>query len=236
MAEAARLDPMIRFQALAKSFGKQAVLKDISCEVAAGEGLAVMGRSGWGKSTLLRVLALLERPDRGDAWLRGRQYLEQGNAVIDPVQIRRRISIVFQQFNLFPNLSVLENCTLGPIRALHLKRLDAEHSAQKLLSEFGLTPLIDRYPETLSGGEAQRVALARALLMRPDVLLLDEITSSLDPESILTVLETIRTIRIVEGGAGAAIILVTHLLPFAESYATKIAYLHDGAFVDILPA
>lgn len=236
MAETPRLAPVIRCQSLAKSFGGLPVLKDIGCEVAPGEVLAVMGRSGSGKSTLLRLLALLERPDAGNVWLRGEQYLRHGEPLVDPVRIRRRISIVFQQFNLFPNLSVLGNCTLGPIRALQHSRADANRAARELLTSFGLASLIDRYPETLSGGEAQRVAVARALLMRPEVLLLDEVTSSLDPESIFKVLDMIRAIRSVEGSRGAAIILVTHLLAFAESFATNIAYLHGGVFVDVLPA
>jgi ABC-type polar amino acid transport system ATPase subunit len=236
MVETPRLDPTIRCKGLAKSFGGRTVLKNVSCDLMPGEVLAIMGLSGSGKSTFLRLLALLERSDAGEAWLGGQQYLAGGVPVANPVQVRRRVSMVFQQFNLFPNLTILDNCTLGPIRSLHVLRRDAERSATELLETFGLAALIHRFPETLSGGEAQRIAVARALLMRPQVLLLDEITSSLDPENILKVLNTLRAIRSLPGGGGTAIILVTHLLPFAQSFATRIAYLDNGALVDMLPA
>jgi polar amino acid transport system ATP-binding protein len=144
--------------------------------------------------------------------------------------------MVFQQFNLFPNLTVLENCTLGPMRSLGRNRRDVEHEARELLQTLELEAVVPRFPETLSGGEAQRVALARALLMRPEVLLLDEVTSSLDPESIVTLIKTIRAIHTLDQGRGLTIVLVTHLIAFAQSFATTIAYLHEGRFVDVLPA
>lgn len=236
MVEKARLTTAIACKDISKAFGAKAVLKGVSCSVAHGEVLAVMGRSGSGKSTFLRMLALLEQADNGDAWVMGAQYIRHGDPVIRPVDIRRRIALVFQQFNLFPNLTVLENCTLGPIRALKKDVSYVNREAIELLGTLGLEAAIFRYPETLSGGEAQRVALARALLMRPEVLLLDEVTSSLDPESIFTVLKTIRSIRSTDQGKGLTIILITHLLRFAQTFATTIAYLHDGQFVDILPA
>ncbi len=237
MAETSRLDqPAIRFGSLAKSFNGRLVLKNVTGAVAPGKALAIMGRSGSGKSTLLRMLSLLEPSDSGDAWLHDELYLQGGLAIVEPIRIRRKIAMVFQQFNLFPNLSVIRNCTLGPIRALRVPRSIAELAAEDILTSLELGKLKDRYPETLSGGEAQRVALARALLMKPDVLLLDEITSALDPENIHAVLTAIRKIRTVEVGTGLAIILVTHLFPFAQSFADTIAFLHEGEFVDVWSA
>jgi len=231
-----RLAPAIACRELSKSFGTNPVLRGISCEIDQGDVLAVIGRSGSGKSTFLRLLSLLERADGGDAWLQGQKYIRNGEALVAPESVRRRVAMVFQQFNLFPNLTVLQNCTLGPVRALHRDRAAARREALELLVALQLDDMAHRYPETLSGGESQRVALARALLMHPDVLLLDEVTSSLDPESIVTVLRAIRAIRSVQQGSGVTIVLVTHMLAFARSFATTIAFLDEGRFVDALPA
>jgi polar amino acid transport system ATP-binding protein len=239
MAKEARLTlaiSAIAFDGLAKSFEDKTVLSDVSCSVAAGEVLAIMGRSGSGKSTLLRMLALLEPADDGNAWLGDLQYLQRGAPTVSPVAIRRRVALVFQNFNLFPSLTTLENCTLGPIRALGRESKTVQREAEELLVTLGLASAIGSYPETLSGGESQRVALARALLMHPQILLLDEVTSSLDPESIFAVLNTIRSIKATEQGQGLTVVLVTHHLNFAQSFATNIAYLSDGKFVETLPA
>lgn len=225
----------ITCEGLAKSFGGHAVLTDVGCSVEHGEVMAVMGLSGSGKSTFLRTLALLERADAGSAWLAGTQYLKDGRAIVDPPAIRQRISMVFQQFNLFPNLTVIENCTLGPTRSLNKSAAAAERDARTLLGELRLDALAERFPGTLSGGEAQRVALARALLMNPSVLLLDEVTAALDPESVYAVLSTIKAAKDVAENR-LAIILVTHLLGFAEGFATNIGFLHQGIIVDRLPA
>jgi ABC-type polar amino acid transport system ATPase subunit len=236
MVETTRLEPVIRCDSLAKSFNGLPVLQSISCAVGTGEVLAVMGRSGSGKSTFLRLLALLENPDRGNAWLNGQQYLREGTVIVEPVAIRRRVAMVFQHFNLFPNLSVVENCTLGPVRTQLENKETAKRSTSEMLDSLGLLQLANRYPETLSGGEAQRVALARALLMKPEVLLLDEVTSSLDPESIGAVLDAICKIRFSNIAEGIAIILVTHHLAFARSFAQRIAFIEGGTFVDVWPA
>jgi ABC-type polar amino acid transport system ATPase subunit len=236
MAEEARLTPAIACDGLSKAFGANLILRSVSCAVPSGSTLAVLGRSGSGKSTFLRLLALLEAPDAGDAWLRGQQYIRRGIPLLRPERVRRRVAMVFQLFNLFPNLTVLENCTLGPVRSLGMERRNAAREARELLEALQLQTLAARFPETLSGGEAQRVALARALLMHPEVLLLDEVTSSLDPESIIAVLRTIRTIRSLDQGRELTIVLVTHLLAFAQSFATTIAYLHGGELIDVLPA
>ncbi|MQP68540.1 ATP-binding cassette domain-containing protein [Niveispirillum sp. SYP-B3756] len=220
---------------LAKCFDGTDVLRGVSGSVKPGETLALMGRSGSGKSTLLRCLALLEPTSGGSAWLDGEQYLDDGEVIVDPVTIRRRISLVFQHLNLFPTMSVLQNCILGPVRALGIEKSKARAQAGDMLEALSLAPLMDRYPATLSGGEAQRVAIARALLMRPAVLLLDEVTSALDPESVYSVLETIQSAREIAGNR-LSIILVTHLLRFAESFATHIGFLDQGVIVDLLPA
>ena len=227
--------PAIACAGVSKSFGDRTVLRDVRCSVGEGETLALMGRSGSGKSTFLRCLALLERVDRGSAWLGVEQYVREGEVIVEPDGVRRRVAIVFQQYNLFPNLTVLQNCVLGPVRARGKSRAMARQSAQAMLSALGLGDLTERLPQSLSGGEAQRVAVARALLMEPDVLLLDEVTSALDPESIYAVLSTIKTARAMAGNR-LAIILVTHLLRFAERFATNIGFLHDGAIIDLLPA
>jgi ABC-type polar amino acid transport system ATPase subunit len=228
--------PALRLTALRKSYGSRAILNGLSLDVAKGEIIAVMGKSGSGKSTLLRALCLLEKCDAGDAYLNGVHYIDNGNAAIEPMSLRRDVAMVFQHFNLFPNLTVLENCTLGPVRARGFQPALVVSEAMELLERFGLAWSASRYPETLSGGESQRVALARALLMHPEVLLLDEVTSALDPESAFAVLSAVRSLRNVEQGKRVTVLMVTHLLPFAESFASRIAFLHEGQFREVLPA
>jgi polar amino acid transport system ATP-binding protein len=221
---------------LRKAFSDTQVIKDLALELQSGEVLALIGRSGSGKSTLLRLLALLERADGGDAWLGQEQYLSEGIPTSAPFRFRRRIGFVFQDHNLLPNFTVLENCTLGPIRSNHIEKREAEGDAETILKALGVADKLRDYPSSLSGGEAQRVAIARALLMRPQVLLLDEVTSALDPESIEAVIASILKIKSLSKTDNLSILVVTHILRFAESFATRIAVLDDGRIIESLPA
>jgi ABC-type polar amino acid transport system ATPase subunit len=226
----------LRASDLQKAFDKNIVIRGLNLEVQAGEVLAILGRSGSGKSTLLRMLSLLETPDSGDAWIGDTQYLSEGFATAEPVVFRRRITLVFQDHNLLPNFTVLDNCTLSLRRNKHVGRRRAELVARETLDELGVGGLETRYPESLSGGQAQRVAIARALLMKPDVLLLDEVTSALDPESAHAVLQTLERARGLKSAQEVAMVLVTHHLRFASKFATRLSVLEDGQLVESYPA
>ena len=181
--------PALQVQDLHKSFDSLEVLRGIDMAVAEHEVVCLIGASGSGKSTLLRCINLLEPIDAGRIWIAGTEVTAD-NVRVD--RVRRRVGIVFQAFNLFPHISVIGNITLAPRKVLHLSRADAEKSAMELLERFGLADKRDEYPDRLSGGQQQRAAIVRALAMKPDVLLLDEITSALDPELVAEVLDVIR--------------------------------------------
>ncbi len=212
---------MLRAEAVRKSFGDHEVLKGIDLTVAEGEVVCLIGASGSGKSTLLRCLNLLEQVDDGDIWLGEREITDPR---IDVDDVRRSIGIVFQAYNLFPHLSVLRNITLGPTRVRGVSTSEARSTAHALLERVGMSEKADAYPDALSGGQQQRVALARAIAMEPRLLLLDEITSALDPMLVGEVLDVIRGLR----ADGMTIVMATHEMSFAREVADRIVFMADG--------
>jgi polar amino acid transport system ATP-binding protein len=208
-----------------KSFGKLEVLRGIDLALADHEVVCLIGASGSGKSTLLRCVNLLEPIDAGRIVVRGAEITARG---VDVNEVRRGIGIVFQAFNLFPHMSVLENITLAPRKARGLSRLDAERHADELLARFGLADKREEYPDRLSGGQQQRVAIVRALAMQPSLMLLDEVTSALDPELVAEVLAVIRELAL----EGMTMLIATHEMAFARDVADEVCFLHDGAIVE----
>jgi len=212
---------MLRADAVRKSFGTNEVLKGISLEVAEGEVVCLIGASGSGKSTFLRCLNLLEQVDDGDIWLDDREITDPR---IDADAVRREIGIVFQAYNLFPHLSVEQNIVLGPVRSRGESKDVARSRAHTLLERVGLGDRAGAYPDALSGGQQQRVALVRAIAMQPRLLLLDEITSALDPMLVGEVLDVIRDLR----RDGMTIVMATHEMSFAREVADRIVFMADG--------
>ncbi|MCE5974966.1 amino acid ABC transporter ATP-binding protein [Sinirhodobacter sp. WL0062] len=227
----ATTDPVIRLEGLRKSFGSLEVLKGIDLELHRGEVLSVIGPSGSGKSTLIRCLNLMEEPTAGTFAFQGRPVSLKFRAkapAIGAGELRRRVGMVFQHFNLFPHLSVLENITKGPRIVLGESREDAEAHAMQLLSEVGLADKAAAYPAHLSGGQKQRVAIARALALRPEVMLFDEPTSALDPELVGEVLAVVR--RLAQDGM--TMVLVTHEMGFAADVASRVIFMENGAIAE----
>jgi polar amino acid transport system ATP-binding protein len=220
--------PALRIEGLRKSFGMLEVLKGIDLEVAEHEVVCLIGSSGSGKSTLLRCINLLEPIDAGRIVVEGDEITAHG---VDVNRIRRRIGIVFQAFNLFPHMSVLANVTLGPRKVLRLDRAAADARATELLDRFGLADKRLDYPDRLSGGQQQRVAIVRALAMQPDLLLLDEVTSALDPELVAEVLNVIRELAT----GGMTMIIATHEMGFARDIANRVCFLDAGRILEVGP-
>jgi polar amino acid transport system ATP-binding protein len=212
-------------EGLSKSFGELQVLKGIDLEVAEHEVVCLIGASGSGKSTLLRCINLIEPIDTGRIVVEGEEITAEG---VDVDRIRRHIGIVFQAFNLFPHMSVLDNVTLAPRRVLKLSRATAEEQATRLLERFGLADKRLDFSDRLSGGQQQRVAIVRALAMQPDLLLLDEVTSALDPELIAEVLNVIRELA----AEGMTMIIATHEMGFARDIASRIVFLDEGRILE----
>jgi len=208
-----------------KSFGNNEVLRGIDLQVEEHEVVCLIGASGSGKSTLLRCVNLLEPIDRGRIVVEGEEITTNN---VDVNRIRRRIGIVFQAFNLFPHMSVLANVTLAPRLALHTPRAQAEADATALLQRFGLGDKRNDYPDSLSGGQQQRVAIVRALAMRPDLMLLDEVTSALDPELVAEVLEVIRELA----AGGMTMLIATHEMSFARDIANRVCFLDQGVILE----
>lgn len=212
---------MIVTKNLCKSFGDNLVLNNISETILQGEKVAVIGPSGGGKSTFLRCLNLLEKPTSGEVWFEG-NCISSKNADINT--IRRRMGMVFQQFNLFPHLTILENITLAPTQLKLMTKEQASENALSLLSRIGLSDKASAYPATLSGGQQQRIAIIRALAMNPDVMLFDEPTSALDPEMVGEVLDLIRELAT----AGMTMVIVTHEMGFAREVSSRGLFMDEG--------
>ena len=217
--------PALRIDRLHKSFGDLEVLRGIDLELAEHEVVCLIGSSGSGKSTLLRCINLLEPIDAGRIVIEGDEITAKD---VDVNRIRRRIGIVFQAFNLFPHMSVLDNVTLAPRKVLGLGRVDAEARATELLERIGLAAKAREYPDRLSGGQQQRVAIVRALAMEPNLLLLDEITSALDPELVAEVLNLIRELA----GGGMTMLIATHEMAFARDIANRVCFLDAGRILE----
>jgi polar amino acid transport system ATP-binding protein len=211
-----------------KLYGSHHVLRGIDLNVAAGEVVVLIGASGSGKSTLLRCVNLLETVDDGDVVLEGQVVTDPD---VDPVAVRRRVGMVFQAFNLFPHLRVIDNVALAPRRVHGVAADTARARARALLERFGLADKADAWPDSLSGGQQQRAAIARALATEPVLLLLDEITSALDPELVAEVLDVVRDLA----AEGTTMVLATHEMDFARRVASRVGFLHDGVLVEIGP-
>jgi ABC-type polar amino acid transport system ATPase subunit len=218
-------EPVVRLEGVRKSFGDNLVLDGIDLAVASGEVLVVIGPSGSGKSTLLRCVNLLEPVDSGRIYFEGVQLTLKG---VSLPEVRQRIGIVFQQFNLFPHLRVIDNLTLAARRIKKMQKAEAEQRAHELLAQVGLEDKARSYPHQLSGGQQQRVAIARALMMRPHVMLFDEVTSALDPELVGEVLVVMRDLA----RGGMTMLVVTHEMQFAREVGDRLIFMDEGRIVE----
>jgi len=220
--------PVVETRALTKRFGERTVLRGVDLTVQRHEVVTLIGASGSGKSTLLRCLNMLEKIDGGHISLFGQDLSDES---VRGELVRRHVGIVFQAFNLFPHMNVLANVTLGPIKALGVAPEAAEERAMGLLARFGLKDKAREYPDRLSGGQQQRVALVRAIAMDPELLLLDEVTSALDPELVAEVLDAVRELA----HSGMTMLIATHEMNFARDVSTKVCFLADGEIVEERP-
>lgn len=219
---------MLKIENLKKDFASLKVLKGISTEIVEGEVVSIIGPSGSGKSTLLRCMNLMETPTSGEIWFKDKLINDPKLKEAEVDAVRENIGMVFQQFNLFPHLTVLENITLAPIKRGKLNQKEAIQKAEDLLERVGLSDKRDVYPNNLSGGQQQRVAIARALAMDPEVMLFDEPTSALDPEMVKEVLQVIRDLT----ESNMTIVIVTHEMNFAKQVASRVIFMDDGLIVE----
>jgi polar amino acid transport system ATP-binding protein len=217
--------PVLEVRGVTKAFGSRQVLRGVDLDVSEHRAVALIGASGSGKSTLLRCIDLLEDIDDGDIFLDGEVITDPA---VETVAVRRRLGLVFQAYNLFPHMTALENVVLGDMRAHGRSRSEAEERGRALLERFGLAGREDDRPDGLSGGQQQRVAIARAFSGRPRALLLDEVTSALDPELVGEVLAAVRDLK----AEGMTMIIATHEMSFAREVADEVAFLHDGRIVE----
>ena len=221
--------PVLEVRGVTKAYGGVEVLRGIDLAVNEHEAVALIGASGSGKSTLLRCVDLLEEIDDGDVFLDGEVITDPA---VEPTAIRRWLGMVFQSFNLFPHMSVLENVVVGPVRAQGVPREHAREAGRELLARFGLGGREDEHPDRLSGGQQQRVAIVRALATQPRALLLDEVTSALDPELVGEVLAVIRDLK----AEGMTMLIATHEMQFARDVADEVCFLHEGRVLERGPA
>jgi polar amino acid transport system ATP-binding protein len=217
--------PVLEIRGVSKAFGERQVLRGVELTVSEHEAVALIGASGSGKSTLLRCIDLLEEIDDGDIFLDGATITDP---TVEPVTVRRRLGLVFQAYNLFPHLTALQNVVLGEMRAQGISRAESEERGRALLARFGLEGREDDRPDNLSGGQQQRVAIARAFSGRPRALLLDEVTSALDPELVGEVLAAVRDLK----AEGMTMVIATHEMSFAREVADEVAFLHDGRILE----
>ena len=218
-------DAILQVQHLSKSFGKHEVLKDIDFTVRPGDVTSIIGASGSGKSTLLRCINLLETPTAGDILFHGESITARG---FNPCRYRSKVGMVFQSFNLFNNMTVLENCMVGQVKVLKKSKAEAKENAMKYLEQVGMAPYINARPRQISGGQRQRVAIARALAMEPEVLLFDEPTSALDPEMVGEVLSVMRDLA----REGMTMLVVTHEMAFARDVSNHVVFMADGVICE----
>ena len=223
--EKSSADPVIRIEGLRKSFGDHVVLRDIDFEVMSGEVVTIIGASGSGKSTLLRCINLLETPDAGHVWFHGDDLAAEH---VDVNRLREKIGMVFQGFNLFNNMNVVDNCTLAPVTLKRMSKAEAERVALEHLDSVGLSDFTHADVGTLSGGQKQRVAIARALCMQPDLMLFDEPTSALDPEIVGEVLEVMRALA----AKGMTMVVVTHEMAFARNVSDEVVFMDQGVIAE----
>jgi polar amino acid transport system ATP-binding protein len=225
VSTAAPLDPLLEVRGLRKTYADRVVLRDLDLSVAPHDVVCLIGASGSGKSTLLRCLDLLEPVDDGTIWFQGR---EVSDPRVEPREVRKRIGMVFQAYNLFPHLTVLDNVTLAPRKVHGLPDHEARERAHHLLSRFGLAEHAGTHPDRLSGGQQQRVAVVRALATEPALLLLDEVTAALDPELVDEVLEFLRQLA----EQGTTMVVATHEMAFARDVATEVCFLDGGRIAE----
>ncbi len=218
-------DVLIRVENLTKCFGKLKALDGIDCEIRKGDVAVVIGPSGSGKSTFLRCLNLLEAPSGGKVFFEGTDITDPK---VDINKHRQKMGMVFQQFNLFPHMTVLRNMTVGPIKLLNKTQAEAEKIAMDLLDRVGLADRKNAYPSQLSGGQKQRIAIVRALCMQPDVMLFDEPTSALDPEMVGEVLDVMRNLA----KSGMTMVVVTHEMGFAREVGTRVIFMDEGKIIE----
>jgi len=226
-------EAMVKLQGIHKRFGDLEVLKGVDLEVDKGEVVCILGPSGSGKSTLLRCVNLLEPPEEGEIFIEGQDICKgpgsgTGEESWELNFVRQRVGMVFQQFNLFPHKTALENVTLAPRRVLGKPQAECEAAARKLLERVGLGDKLNQYPERLSGGQQQRVAIARSLAMEPHVMLFDEVTSALDPELVKEVLDTMRELA----EEGMTMLVVTHEMGFAKEVGDQVVFMDGGVIVE----